>query len=171
MSNNNFFSLIMSMNDSVWRRHANPISVWSRILTGLPLLLTAIWSLHWIGIWAIALIILAVLWLWLNPRLFSAPRNTNNWASKVTLGERVWLNRKQVAIAAHHSTCAIFLSLTAGLGFVTAVTGAIFALPFPMWLGASISWLGKMWFCDRMVWLFEDMKNHNEEYSSWLTRD
>lgn len=27
--------------------------------------------------------------------------------------------------------------------------------------------LSKYWFLDRMVWLFEDMKQH-EEYASWL---
>jgi hypothetical protein len=26
---------------------------------------------------------------------------------------------------------------------------------------------GKMWFLDRMVWLFENMKEKHKEYSNW----
>lgn len=169
MSNNNVFTRLMSMDHSVWQRHANPISVWTRVVTGLPMLLTAIWSIHWVGIWGALLIIFALVWLWLNPRLFPVPDNTDNWASKVTFGERVWLNRKQIAIPAHHSHWAMALSFLAGAGFLVAVIGAILAMPFPVWIGATVSWLGKMWFCDRMVWLYEDMKQVDAEYSSWLT--
>ncbi|WP_377193710.1 DUF6653 family protein [Ruegeria meonggei] len=37
------------MKDEVWLRHANPWSVWARVLTPLPLLALAIWSRAWIG--------------------------------------------------------------------------------------------------------------------------
>jgi hypothetical protein len=43
---------LMSMDDRVWRRHANPWSGWTRV-TALPLLVLAIWSRVWIGWWAV----------------------------------------------------------------------------------------------------------------------
>lgn len=41
---------------------------------------------------------------------------------------------------------------------------------YSMWgavLGVSLAYLGKSWYLDRMVWLYEDMKTANEEYASW----
>ena len=32
----------------------------------------------------------------------------------------------------------------------------------------TIMYFGKLWFCDRMVWLFDDMKSGNPTYRSWL---
>ncbi len=34
-------------------------------------------------------------------------------------------------------------------------------------LGMSIAYMGKLWFLDRMVWLWEDMKDL-PEYRNWL---
>ena len=34
--------------------------------------------------------------------------------------------------------------------------------------GLSVTMLGKLWFLDRMVWLYEDMKDTSETYRSWL---
>ena len=34
-------------------------------------------------------------------------------------------------------------------------------------LGIVMAYLGKSWYLDRMVWLYEDMKEKNEEYKSW----
>jgi len=41
---------LMAMDDAVWMRHANPASVWSRIVTPLPLLPLAVWSRVWLGL-------------------------------------------------------------------------------------------------------------------------
>jgi hypothetical protein len=32
----------------------------------------------------------------------------------------------------------------------------------------AVIMLGKLWFVDRMVWLYEDMKDATPEYRSWL---
>ena len=166
-----FFSRLMSMDDATWERHANPLSVWTRVITSLPILLFAVWSIKLIGWWSLATITIAFFWIWLNPRLFSPPRNTNNWASKVTFGERVWQNRSTCPIPNHHAQWALFLSIVAGIGFLIAVIGAFFNMPLPAISGGLISWFGKMWFCDRMVWLYEDMKDTHPEYSSWLRNE
>ena len=167
----NFFTRLMSMDNGVWERHANPLSVWTRAITSLPILLFAVWGIRLIGWWSLATITIAFLWIWLNPRLFSPPRNTNNWASKVTFGERVWLNRSTCPIPTHHAQWADFLSMVAGIGFLVAVIGAFFNILLPTISGGLISWFGKMWFCDRMVWLYEDMKDTNPEYRSWLREE
>jgi Family of unknown function (DUF6653) len=164
----NFFTRLMSMDDATWERHASPLSVWTRIITGLPIILFAVWSIRRIGWWSLAVIGIAFFWIWINPRLFSPPGNTNNWASKATFGERVWLNRSKYPIPDHHVKWGLFLSIVAGAGFFVAVMGAYLNMPLPTISGGLISWFAKIWFCDRMVWLYEDMKDTRPEYSSWL---
>jgi len=36
------------------------------------------------------------------------------------------------------------------------------------WLGLPVTYMGKSWFLDRMVWLYEDMKETHPEYRKWL---
>ncbi|MBT3603376.1 MAG: hypothetical protein HOE48_00880 [Candidatus Latescibacteria bacterium] len=165
----NVFSKLMSMDDATWARHANPWSVWTRVVTGLPIMLLAVWSIRPLAWWSFASVGTACFWLWINPRLFSIPRNTDNWASKVTFGERVWLNRSTCPIPNHHAQWALFLSVVAGVGFLIAIVGAVFNMLLPTLSGGLVSWFGKMWFCDRMVWLYEDMKDVDSEYRSWLS--
>ena len=156
-----------AMTDEVWRRHANPWSVWTRVLS-LPPLLAAIWSHTIIGRWAVVPIAATVLWLWLNPRLFPPPRSTQSWASRVTLGERVWLNRHVVPVPPHHATAARILTSLAGVAFLVAVVGAATGSAALTLAGGSVSWMAKMWFADRMVWLYADMIDASPEYRSWL---
>jgi hypothetical protein len=39
---------------------------------------------------------------------------------------------------------------------------------WPMLVGFLLAFFGKLWFADRMVWLYEDMKDATPEYRSWL---
>jgi hypothetical protein len=158
---------LFRMTEEAWSRHANPWSVWTRVAT-FPLVLAAIWSRAWIGWWALAPVGAVVVWLWLNPRLFRPPRRTDNWASKATFGERVWLNRASVPIPAHHRRAATILSAISGAGFAAAMVGAAMFDPMSATSGGVVCMLAKLWFCDRMVWLYEDMKDRDETYRSWL---
>jgi hypothetical protein len=158
---------LFAMSDDVWARHANPWSVWTRVAS-LPLLLAAIWSHVWLGwVTAVVLVALVAAWLWLNPRLFAPPQSTASWAARATLGERVWLNRAAEPIPRHHAVMAHILSAVGGVGFVLAVYGAIAAELWPTLLGTALTYAGKLWFCDRMVWLYEDMKGRDPTYRSW----
>jgi hypothetical protein len=154
---------LMGMNDAVWQRHVNPISGWSR-LPVLPLLALGIWSRVWLGWWALLPIVAILTWIWLNPRIFSPPKSTNNWMSKGVLGERIWLNRSDVSIPAHHATMAMILSLLAGVGLIPFVLGVVQLNVWATVAGTATMMLAKLWFLDRMVWLFDDMKNMNDEY-------
>ena len=158
---------LMAMDDATWKRHANPWSVWTRMPI-LPLLVLAIWSRVWLGWWCLGPIALLCLWTYLNPRAFSEPSSTDNWASKATFGERVWLNRKTVPIPGHHARFAQRLNAVAALGMIPLVYGLVFYEPFVTLLGLSLVIMGKLWFLDRMVWLYQDMKDSDPAYASWL---
>lgn len=157
----------MGMTDTVWEHHANPMSGWSRVPV-LPLLALSIWCRIWIG-WLCAVPIgLIMLWIWLNPRVFPIPTSTDNWMSKGVLGERVWLNKKTIPIARHHFTIATKLNLLAGLGMIPAVIGLYQLNGWMTISGITTMMMAKLWFLDRMVWLFEEMKDTNKIYASWL---
>lgn len=158
---------LFGMSDAVWARHANPWSVWTRAAS-LPFLLLAVWSLHWIGWWSVVPVAAVAIWLWLNPRIFSTPRTTDSWASRVTFGERVWINRKQIPVPAHHVRIAHLLSAVAGAGFATALIGAGGGWLWPTVVGGFVAWGAKLWFSDRMVWLYEDMKDVAPAYRAWM---
>ena len=147
---------LFAMDEGVWLRHASPWSVWTRVAT-LPVLLLALWSRVWFGWWALIPIAAACAWLWLNPRLFAPPARTDSWAAEATLGERIWLDRHARAIPAHHRVLPHVLALVAAAGFVLACTGALAGALWPTLLGASLTYAGKLWFCDRMVWLHRDV--------------
>lgn len=154
------------MTNETWEKHANPWSVWSRMIT-LPILVLAIWSRIWIGWYGWVIVGILVIWLILNPKAFKKPNSTKNWASKAVLGERIWLNRKIISIPKGHSFMAILLNTINGSGLPFLIYGLYH---FNFWitiLGTIIIYAGKMWFLDRMVWLFEDMKNKHEEYNNW----
>ncbi|WP_116654589.1 DUF6653 family protein [Pelagibacterium sediminicola] len=162
-----FFERLMLMDDSTWQRHANPLSVYTRY-SGLPLLALAIWSRIWVGWWALVPIAMVILWIWINPRLFANPQSTANWASKAVLGERVWLNRKTVAIPEGHRQAAFRLSVLNGIASLVVIYGLIVLAVWPTLAGIGTVILAKTWFLDRMVWLFEDMADDNSLYRSWV---
>ena len=166
MTKEKTISKIFGLNDERWLRHSNPWSVWTRN-SALPILILAFWSRAWLGFWSIVPIIVAILWIIMNPRLFSKPRSTNNWASKSVLGERVWANRDKGAIPVHHKLLPNILSAVAGIGALFVIWGTY---KFAIWhvvFGAALVYCGKLWFLDRMVWLYEDMKE-DPQYKTWL---
>ena len=158
---------LMRMDDTVWDRHANGWSVWTRFFS-LPLMLAAIWSHVWIGgIGATALVALVAFATWINPRLFPAPKTTDTWHAKATFGERVWLNRGRVPIPRHHAVMAHILAFGGAIGAVIALWSAFTTALWPMIFGATVVIFSKLWFLDRMVWLYEDMKTRDPVYRSW----
>lgn len=158
---------LMGMSEETWARHANPWSGWTRVSV-LPLMAIAVWSRAWIGWWALAPVALIVLWTWLNPRLFASPRSTDNWMSKGVLGERVWLNRKRVAIPARHGRMAVILNSVSAVGAAAYAWGLWRLELWPVLGGMATAMLAKLWFIDRMVWLYETMARDHAEYRAWL---
>jgi hypothetical protein len=157
----------MSMDDATWLRHANPWSVWSRA-TVLPLVILAVWSRDWIGAWSWAAIASSVLWMWANPRVFRRPQSLDSWASRGVLGERAWLNRDVVPVPRRHRVVPHILNGVTALGTLFVVWGLTYLTVWPTLLGATLVYCGKLWFLDRMVWLYQDMSVQHDEYRECL---
>ena len=148
---------VMGMNDAVWLRHANPWSVWTRIITPMPLLIVAAFSWVWLGWGALILLALVLIWVWVNPRLFAAQRDFGSWAAQGVLGERVFL-RKRTDIAAHHLRAAYVLTAISAFGLLPLIWGLYVMNIWAAMLGAVIVSGAKTWFVDRMVWVWQDFE-------------
>ena len=147
---------LMAMDDAAWRRHANPWSVWTRFTCG-PLLVLALWSRAWLGWGCLVPVAAAALWTWLNPRVFPPVTRVDNWASKGVLGERLLLDRDRRPIPAHHRRAATVLATLSALGLVPLAFGLIALEPWATAAGTLAVCLPKVWFVDRMVWLYEEV--------------
>ena len=155
------------MDEGARRRHSNPWSVYSRFPM-IPLLGLAFWSRAWLDWYSLIPVFIVLSWVWLNPRVFPAPKSTDNWASKVVLGEWVWMNRKAVPVPRHHRFLPNFLSSVAAIGIIPFIWGLYSLEIWPVLLGGVVMVIGKLWFADRMVWLYEEMKDTTQEYRGWL---
>jgi hypothetical protein len=161
-----FIAALFQMDERVWERHANPWSVWTRFAS-FPLLMLAIWSWHWIG-WACLIpILLLAAWLWLNPRIFPPPASTHSWASRAVLGERVFLLRFMQPVPVEHTNAATLLGVGTTLSGFLMLAGFLAAEPFTFVASGIGVIVFKLWFCDRMVWLFDEMSEDVPEYRAW----
>jgi hypothetical protein len=158
---------LFRLDDTGWERHANPWSVWTRVAIW-PLLLIVLWSFHWVGALAALPLGFLVLWAAVNPRAFPPPASTRSWASRGVLGERIYLDRAGVPVPRHHAVAAHVLA-GAGIAGTAVMFAGLFAASPPLYLaGAVTAFLTKMWFMDRMVWLFDDMSREHARYAAWL---
>ncbi len=146
---------LMGMDDAAWKCHANPWSVYTRF-SCLPLIILAIWSRVWLGWWCLLPLALAILWIWLNPRLFSEPKSLDSWASKGVMGERAFLERKNKPISQHNLDMANILTALSVMGVAILIYGLIVLSFWAVVAGLIATILPKVWFVDRMVWLYED---------------
>src|SRR5918995_7342015 len=67
-----------------WKRHSNPWSVWTRVLTN-PLVYLPFWNRSWKQGAAVAA------WFAANPVIFPAPEDDSSWATRSVLGEKLWM--------------------------------------------------------------------------------
>lgn len=156
-----------ALNERTWLRHASPWSVWTRN-TVMPLLIAAVWSRAWIGWWCLLPIVAALAWNWINPLLFPPPKHMRAWASQAVLGERVWLARKEVPVPAHHRTAPQVLSAVAAIGALFTIYGVAQYHVWATLFGAALVYAGKLWFLDRMAWLYREMSATHPAYAAWM---
>ena len=155
-------SKIFNLQGENWKKHANPWSVWTRFAT-LPFIVLAIWSRAWIGWYAVFPVMILIIWVVVNPTLFKVPKNFDSWGSKAVLGEQFWSERKEHPVPEHHRIPVLILTILQSLGGLLLIFGLWkLELSFTI-IGTIIVYLAKMWFLDRMVWVFEDMKDVMEE--------
>jgi hypothetical protein len=159
---------LFGLSGDTWMRHANPWSVWTRFAV-LPMLAVAVWSRDWIGWWSLVPIALTLVFLMINPLLFKPPRSTRNWASKAVFGERIWADRNDVEIPARYRhTRSWAVSYAAQFaGMAVLIYGLVRLDPLMTLTGLVLSQTGKGWFLDRMVLMFDDMKERTAEYAKW----
>jgi len=147
---------LMRLDADVWARHANPWSVYSRFTT-LPLIALAVWSRAWIGPWALLAVAVALAWVWINPRLFPPPARHDTWAARGVRGERLWLDRANNPVPAHHVAWAHGLSAASAAGLPFLAHGLWTYDLAAVGFGLALAMGGKAWFFDRMVWLSDEM--------------
>jgi hypothetical protein len=158
MTLDNTISKLFLPDDESWLRHANPWSIWTRFAT-LPFVVLSIWSRVWLEWYCLVPILLLVLWIWLNPKLFSKPKSYDNWGSKAVLGERILMKRKDTPIPAKHHRIIVILNTLQVIGSLILIYG-LYSLNIYITIhGVTFVYLAKMWFLDRMVWLYEDSIN------------
>jgi hypothetical protein len=149
-----------------WLRHANPKSVYSRFPV-LFMIATSVWSRVWIGRYFLVPLSVTLLWTFFNPRLFDEPDSFHSWAAKGVLGERIWKDRDSYDIP------TVWARQTHALNAVQLVAMGPFLIglyELQGWMtvaGLSVAFLSKVWFFDRMVWLFEN-RRENETVREWI---
>jgi len=152
-------SRVFGLEGQEWLKHANPASFWTRFAV-LPFLALGIWSRVWLGWYALVPFALILFWIYINPKFFKEPKSTNNWASKTVLGEKVWSERNETKVPNHHEMVIKILTFLQAVGGLFLFFGLYRLSVWPTLMGIVIIYLGKMWFLDRMVWVFEEMKEH-----------
>ena len=158
---------VFQLTDENWMKHSNPWSVYTRYSV-LPLIILAFWSRVWIGWWCLIPALITISWMFFNPIFFNKPQSTKNWASKAVLGERVYLNRDNVKIPDIHIThLYTLLNIISSSGMMLSIWAVIYYSVWGAIFGTALAYLGKSWYLDRMVWLYESMKLDNEEYKEW----
>lgn len=76
--------------------------------------------------------------------------------SKGVLGERIWIARRTNPIPNRHRRVPHTIAAASGLGLIPLTWGLLVLEPWPVVAGLIAVMGGKLWFLDRMVWLFED---------------
>ena len=167
MPRRDLVSGLFGLKGDAWMRHANPASVWTRFAV-LPLLVLAIWSRTWIGWWCLLPIALLIVWLVVNPLFFDRPASTRSWASRSVFGERIWVERDSSELPASFRSSVPNVAQAAQ---VVGLAGLVYGLwvfdPAAALGGLIVVDLGKCWYLDRMVLLFDAVKVTDPEIAAW----
>ncbi len=65
-----------------------------------------------------------------------------------------------------HRLAPHILNAVAGIGNLVVAWGVVQLELWPTMLGATLAYAGKLWFLDRMVWLYEDTKDATTGYAA-----
>lgn len=135
------------LSDKTWERHANPWSGWTRVLS-MPLIA---FGLYYHNFWILGG---AIIWLIVNPVLFSKPKSIDNWMSKGVLGEKLYYQNgkkfnKDLSTLLNVLNVPVFIFFLY-FGWQGDLTALI--------LSALLVMVIKFWFIDRMVGMYETQK-------------
>jgi hypothetical protein len=137
-----------------WKRHSNPWSVWTRILSH-PLVYVPFWNRSWKQGGVVAA------WFALNPVLFPEPESDESWATRAVLGEELWT-------AERPRDASTLLTGASGVFGAGALLTAYKRRFWPMMFCASAAFLLKLWYIDRMTVYYE---RHKARRGTWQKPD
>ncbi len=129
------------LSEKTWKRHSNPLSVWTRILS-YPLVYLPFWYRSWKQGAAVAA------WFAVNPVLFPEPESDESWATRGVLGEKLWT-------ADRPRDLSMLLTAASGVFGAEGLLSAYKRRSWPMVFCASTSLLLKLWYIDRMTFYYE----------------
>lgn len=128
-----------------WSRHANPWSVWT-LVAAYPTLILAVYRRNR------PLLVGTLLFVGMNPLVFAPPETDEAWATRVVLGEQVWIEQ-----GIGSSTHTLFTAAAAPV-YLFTVRSAVKRQPLSTTLGIVAS-MGLMFlFFRRMVALYDDQR-------------
>ena len=125
-----------------WSRHANPRSVWT-LVVAYPVLIFALYRRRRL------LLSGTLLFVAVNPLVFSPPATDDAWATRVVLGEKIWLERGRLV-----SADSLFVAVCAPV-FLYTIRSAVRRNPLGTAVGTLLSVALMLVFFDRMVRLYE----------------
>lgn len=143
------------MSDEHWRRHANPWSVWTRML-GLAPIIGSLWFRDTLGWWTVAILVASVGWMWLNPRAFRAVTTPRSWAEMGIYGEKMWVDKAPAARP--HRAAITRIALVAVPGTALLAWGLYALSGWPVLFGLALILLSQMWQIDRFVQIYRDSR-------------
>jgi hypothetical protein len=134
-----------------WEPHASPWSVWPLIAT-YPLLILA---LYWRSRPLLATILCSVV---VNLRVVSPPEDDSAWATRVVLGEQLWLER---GLSSQRS--AFGITTIGALVHLYTFRAALNRHPGRTVAGTIVSMLLMFVLFDRMAGLYEEHANEGAD--------
>jgi hypothetical protein len=147
------------MSEELWKRHANPWSVWTRF-AAIPVGMLAVWSRVWLGWWSLIPIGLVVVWLYVNVLVFPPIETPRSWASKGIYGERLWLARR-AEIPVQYAVLQRRLIMLGVAGMILVAVGLVRLHLWGSLLGAVVLILAQLWRIDRFSTLYEWHQGRN----------
>lgn len=140
---------------NVWRRHANPWSVWTR-LAAVPAFAIVVFARDVLGWWTLVLVVLLGIWMWLNVKVFSPVHDDERWESRAIFGEKFWLDRKSKNLPQHHLNWIMRLNVASMLMILPMAWGLWVLDPWATAFGSLGLVAGQIWALDRYSWLYAD---------------
>jgi len=133
--------------DTFWRRHSNPKSGWSRVLT-LPAILYAVYRRNW------RLLVAVLGFTAVNPVLFPPPETDDAWMTRVVLAERWWTGERDGGLLdASYPNALNLLNVPATM---YALLAAYRRKPLRTALACGASMALKFWYVGELVRRYDD---------------